>query len=238
MELCYSIFFEVRPSSEASDVMSNTLNEHQQQLEQLESEKEGLQTELTSKEQIVAGYQHYSAGELEEAIQAFEAVDDLQEKETKMLADMYLEENTVESLQKAFALSPDFQRNAAMALVRLRSDEANEALEALESDQPGVQIEQAWLANDYERVLELANEESLSEDRRTLQLAGNSYLQQGKLKEAEEYAKEIEDINLQIAVKNAQIKNIKDDDDKKKDKKEEEIEKIEKQIEKLEKKKG
>ncbi|MEK3887589.1 type VII secretion protein EssB/YukC [Bacillus sp. FSL K6-3431] len=181
---------------------------------------------------ILAGYKLIFAGEHEKAIQVFSAVENLSMEEQKVLAKQYVELNTPESLEKASSLDSELHSTIAAKLVGLNSKEANAILMSLKSDSPSVQIEQAWLKEEYERVISIANEQ-LKEDNKAKVLAVKSYLKLEKTKEAEALAKQVGDIPLQIAAKNQEIDKIKKDTKKSKKNKDEEIEKIKKEIKKL-----
>ncbi len=201
--------------------------ELQNQLEKTKQEKE-------KQEQILSGYKHILAGKREEAIQVLGAVKNLSEEEKQLLAQQYVEQNTPESLSKAASLIPELHGTIALKLVNLNSEEAKKALISMKSDSPSVQIEQAWIGNEYERVIKIYNQE-LKEDNRAKKLAANSYLREGKINEAFGLATELKDIPLQISVRAQEMENIKKDTNKTQNEIDEQVKIIQNEIENLNK---
>ncbi|WP_180968090.1 type VII secretion protein EssB/YukC [Cytobacillus massiliigabonensis] len=218
---------QVKPGSSALAASNQDKSQLKSQLEQAENEKE-------AKEQILAGYKMILAGESEEAIKALEAAGDLSDEEKKVLAQQYVELNTPESLSKAANLDSELHGAIASKLVSLNTDDAKKALLSLKSDSPVVQIEQAWLGKEDDRIIKIFSEQ-LKDDKRAKKLAAHSYLRQEKINESFRLAVELKDVALQIAVKNKQIAMINSDGTKTQKEKEEQIKVIQKEIENINK---
>ncbi|KGA96946.1 hypothetical protein BALCAV_0213050 [Alkalihalobacillus alcalophilus ATCC 27647 = CGMCC 1.3604] len=222
-------FSSVRPTANA---LSTEMAHNEATNAELRSTNEELEAELASKEQQLAAYQALTNDDVEDAITAFEALSDKTAEDMEVLAQLYREHNTVESLLKSFALAPQFEDGAVTGLYQLNNDEANEALQSLESDNATVRLEQARLNGEDEQIIAIYEEE-LNENARAKQLAGNSYLKQDNLDKAREIALEREDKGLQIRILEKEIALVKKDDDLDDDEKEELIEGLEDQIDDL-----
>ncbi|WP_413377907.1 type VII secretion protein EssB/YukC [Alkalihalobacillus sp. 1P02AB] len=222
-------FSSVRPTANA---LSTEMANNEETNTELRTANEELEGELASKEQQLAAYQALTNDDVEAAITAFEALPDSTSEDMEVLAQLYREHNTVESLLKAFALAPQFEDGAVTGLYQLNNDEANEALQSLESENATVRIEQARLNGDDEQIIAIYEEE-LNEHARAKQLAGNSYLRQDDLDKAREIALEREDKGLQIRILEKEIDLVKKDDDLDDDEKDELIEGLEDRIDDL-----
>lgn len=218
---------QVKPGTSALAASKQDKGQLQTQLEQIESEKE-------RQLQILSGYKAILAGNSEEAIKTLEAAENLSAEEKKALAQQYVKLNTPESLSKAANLDSDLHRTIALQLVNLNTDEAKKALLSLKSESPAVQMEQAWLQNEDDRVIQLFNEQ-LKEDPRAKKIAATSYLRQEKINESFRLAVELKDVPLQIAVKNKQIEMVTKDATKTQKEKDDQIKVFQKEIENINK---
>lgn len=210
-----------------------TEEESEKQQEVLTEENEALQAELDHNEAVNNAYRSAVSGNAEEAISLFEETDKLDENAKKTLIEQYIALGTVESLTKAAEMSEDYQEKAVIALVELNSDEANKAILNIESDNPRIQVEQAWINDEYEDVIK--HFESISDNKRAKYLAAMSYIELEDTKEAMKLGKDLNNKSVQIASLEKDIELVKADKKMKKDKKKDETKKLEKEIKKLKK---
>lgn len=215
---------KVVPSTKAASATTSELDEQQ-------DENKTLQKELEQKEAIIKGYQFVISGETEEAIAALESVQSLDENANKVLAGQYIQLNTLESLSKALDLNKSYEGEVVVKLLALNSEEANQKILSIKSDQPQVKIEQAWLNKDYKQVLEIYKE--IADNNRAKSLAAQSYIQINKPKEALKIAKALKNKDLQIKSLQKEKELIKANDALDKDEKKSKTENIDKQIKKL-----
>lgn len=220
--LLSSYILQVKPNSVAS--ASN--------LEEKNKIEKKLQIELDEKENHLAAYQLTAMRKNEEAIQAFEAIKRPSDDDKKVLANLYLALNTPDSLMKAAELDSSLQVQAAKGLVKLKSEEANKALLSIETMEPEILLEQAWLEKNYQQVTALAGDE-LKDSERANVLAANGLLEEGNSKEAYSFAKKTRDVPLKIKILDKQLKNIKADKSLSKKEKEKETKLVEKEQKKI-----
>ncbi|MCM2677115.1 type VII secretion protein EssB/YukC [Alkalicoccobacillus plakortidis] len=218
--LTYSVLAD-RASSQVSQVTAQSSDE----VAALETEKEELQTTVSSQDQSLEAYRLLGVGERDQAIEAFESMGDLTDQDKESLKRLYIGHDNPEVVVKAASLDGAYAADTASRLVALNSDAARETLMTIESKSPYVQLEQAWNDRQFERVHELANGE-LSDSERAQKLSAESYYQEDNLDEAWKKSNELEDIGLKIRIKEKDIKKVEDDDDLDDDEKKDEIDKL------------
>ncbi|GAB2536059.1 type VII secretion protein EssB/YukC [Gracilibacillus alcaliphilus] len=225
MLLLYAI--KVVPMSEAT---TTAANQQQQQQEELIKEKEALEAEIANNGKIIEGYHFAATGEVEEAIASFESMEQLDEEAQQTLIDQYIKLGTVDSLTKASQMDPSSHIRVVNELRSIEGEEAQQAILDIESDAPEVEIEQAWINKDFDRIIDIYG--TISDNDRAKYLAARSYLEKNNHKEAMKLGKELNNKNLQVDSLELQKKEVQSKK-MKKDKKEDEIKKIDKQIKKI-----
>ncbi|WP_066187911.1 type VII secretion protein EssB/YukC [Gracilibacillus timonensis] len=223
MLLLYMI--KVVPMAEAT---TSENDQQQQQQEELEQEKVALEAELAKDDKLLEGYRMAVTGKTEEAITSFESVEQLDEEAQRTLVEQYIDLGTVESLTQASQLDPSYNVQIVDKLKSIEGQESKEAILALESDAPEVTIEQAWVNKDFDSVVAIYQD--ISDNDRAKYLAGRSYVELKKDKEALEIGKELNNEGIQVNSLNIQKDKINNNDDLDDDEKEERIEKIDEQI--------
>ncbi len=223
MLLLYMI--KVVPMAEAT---TSENDQQQQQQEELEQEKVALEAELAKDDKLLEGYRMAVTGKTEEAITSFESVEQLDEEAQRTLVEQYIDLGTVESLTQASQLDSSYNVQIVDKLKSIEGQESKEAILALESDAPEVTIEQAWVNKDFDSVVAIYQD--ISDNDRAKYLAGRSYVELKKDKEALEIGKELNNEGIQVNSLNIQKDKINNNDDLDDDEKEERIEKIDEQI--------
>lgn len=217
--------YQVKPQATVLATNTSDIAVLQSQLDELKGEKE-------DQEKILSAYKLIVEGKRNEAIELLTEMDPLPEEEVKVLARLYVELGTPDELKKAAELDSELHPIIAEKLVLLHTEEANEILLLIESSSPHVQIEQAWLMEEYERVISFYEDE-LTDITRAKTLAANSYYHLEEWSQAAALAEEINDIPLLIKIKNEQLALIENDDSLSEEEKEEEIERLEEEINRL-----
>ncbi|WP_194165629.1 type VII secretion protein EssB/YukC [Oceanobacillus sp. CFH 90083] len=221
MLLLYVI--KVVPMTEASTADAD-------QQEELTELKEALEAEIAENDKIIDSYYLAVTGQVEEAIAGFEGVEKLDEEAQHALIEQYIKLGTVDSLNKASKLDPSYHVKVVKELRSIEGEEAEQAILEMESDAPEVTIEQAWINEDFERVIDIYDD--ISDNDRAKYLAGRSYLELDNHKEALKLGEELNNKDLQVDSLKLKKEEIKSKDMKKK-KKENEIKKIDKQIKEI-----
>lgn len=207
--------------------------ENNKQQEMLTDENKTLQSDLDNNETIINAYHSALVGDVEEAINLFEKADELDENAHLALIEQYIELNSVESYIKLAKMSDAYKINAVDGLVGLDSKEANDAILDIESNEPEVKIEQAWINKEHEDVIE--QYKSNADNKRAKLLAAKSYIELENTKESMKLGKELKNKDIQIASLEKDIELVKADKKMKKDKKKDKTKKLEKEIKKLKK---
>ncbi|MBM0066652.1 type VII secretion protein EssB/YukC [Alkalicoccobacillus gibsonii] len=216
-----------------ADSQVNALTEQSNgELAALESDNEELQSTVDTQNQNLEAYRLLGAGERDQAIEAFEAMGELNEQDKESLKRLYLGHDNPEVVVKAASLDRAYAADTASRLVALNSDEARASLMTIESESPYVQLEQAWNEKNYGRVHELAQGE-LNESERAQKLSAESYYQEDNLDEAWKKAKELNNTDLKIRIKEKDIKKVEENDDLDDDEKEDRINKFKDDIKEL-----
>lgn len=219
---------QVIPLTEASSNNESILRKEQKVYE---DEKKDLQQRLADLETINQAYSLSLVGEKEEAIKLLESVKNLPADGHDFLSTLYLESDNVIHLQKAAAIDEKHHRTVVEKLLSLKSDEANESILNIESDDPYILIEQAWINKQHDRVIELYNDTEKNE--RTKLLAANSYLELNKPEEALALGKELNAIAIQISSIEKQIEIVNANKDLKGDEKKDRLEELNEQLQEL-----
>lgn len=223
-------FIKVMPLEKEVATASANLDE---KTSALEEEQGDLQDQLDREKMINQAYKLALSGKTEDSIKQFEKAKQLDDDDKKFLADQYMKLETPESLVKAVQLDDAYQVEAVNRLVKLNNDEAKKAILAMESTQPEVAIEQAWLQNDYKQVVDLSGK--LADNKRAKELAARSYIELSKPKDAMKLAKELKSKDLQIASLNKEVSMVKADKKMKKDKRDKKLKALNQELKKLKK---
>ena len=223
MILLYMI--KVVPMTQESNAA--TLRQSEKQ-DVLTSENKELQSLLDDNRKMMHAYRSAVIGDTEESISIFEDVKNLDESAERTLTEQYIKLNTVESLTKASQMSEAYHAQVVTALRGINSKEAGQAILQINSDDPLVNIEQAWLHGEHKEVIELSK--AITENNRAKFLAAKSYIELDNHKEAMKLGKELENKDIQIASLELRKEKINADKAMKNEKKEEEIKKLDEQI--------
>lgn len=215
----------------ASKDMSSKVIEHKEETEKVQAENEKLEETMKQQKEMITAYEAALNGDSETAIATLERIDDLTEFGEQLLIEEYANLETTESLKKLARLGSKYPEKVVEKLVDLDSSDAEEALLSIQSDDIRVQIEQAWLDESYEDVIELYKENK--DDERAKYLAAKSYLEEEKDKKALKLGEELDDKKIQRESLKIRKEKIKDDDDLDKDERKDKIKKIDKKIKKL-----
>lgn len=221
MLLLYMI--KVVPMTEASTAEAD-------QQKELTEVKEALEAEIAENDKLIESYHLAVTGRVEEAIASFEGIEKLDEEAQHTLIEQYIKLGTVDSLIKASKLDPAYNVKVVNELRSIEGEEAQQAILDIESEAPEVTIEQAWINEDFERVIDIYSD--LSDNDRAKYLAGSSYLELDNHKEALKLGEELNNKDMQINSLELKKEEIESKDMKKK-KKEDEIKKINKQIKEI-----
>ncbi len=222
--------FQVVPQSKATATLQLDYDQHQVAFEQ---EKERMQQQIDEGKLIADGYRFAWKGKEAQAIDVFEQVVSPNKAVQETLTDLYFRSNTIEHLLKASDISPEQHELIVQKLVAYNNKQANDAILMMKSDKEAVLIEQAWLKNDYDRVLALFP--TLSDNNRAKLLAAQSFLQVERINEAKKLAKQLRDKGLQIAVLQKEIELVKANKELTKEEKEKQLKKLDDEIKALDK---
>lgn len=222
--------FVINPQNNKNDSLSNKLESekavHKEEIGRLEAD-------LKDKETVVNAYHAVVQEEPERAVSLFESLDTLDDSDEITLIDQYLRLNTIDSLSKILERDDSFAVPVVERLVKLDNKEANEIIKSIESSEPQVIIEQAWLDQAYSDVIEAY--EMIPDNDRAKYLGALSYLEKEDSKKALALANDLNNKELKILSHEMKIKLIEKDKKLDKDKKKEEIDKINKTLKKLKK---
>lgn len=183
-----------------------------------------VQSKLEQSNDLLDAYRLYTDRKYEQLIKVMKDDKQLTAEEKDLLKDAYL--NTA---QYDAAAKLSSEERVIQYLIKNKPDE----FKNWESDSPLVKFEKAYFNQNYEEVLSL--KEKIKPDKRQKKMIAFAYIYTDKTNEALTLAKEIDDKDLMIQVKNREIYNIKKDDKKQDDQKNKEIEAINKEIENLKK---
>lgn len=187
MLLLYMI--KVVPMTEASTAEAD-------QQKELTEVKEALEAEIAENDKLIESYHLAVTGRVEEAIASFEGIEKLDEEAQHTLIEQYIKLGNVDSLIKASKLDPAYNVKVVNELRSIEGEEAQQAILDIESEAPEVTIEQAWINEDFERVIDIYGD--LSDNDRAKYLAGSSYLELDNHKEALKLGEELNNKDMQI----------------------------------------
>ena len=222
-----SYLFQVKPNSTA--LASN--------VEEKNAIEERLQGELVKKERTLEAYKLAAQKKNDEAVKAFESMDSLSKEDETVLANLYMESDNPEHLVKAASMNPNLELDAVNQLLDLKTQEANESVLAIPSDNQAVLFEQAVVRKDYPQAAELAKSE-YPDDKRANTIVAKGLLEEGMAKEALEFAEKAKDTPLQISILEKQLKDVKADKKMSKKEKEKKQKELSKKIDNLKKNKN
>lgn len=220
--------FLINPQNNRIDALSQEFNHNKQSYKE---EKERLENQVKDQQRLIGAYHAVVQDESERAVSLFESIKRLDESDEAVLFEQYLNLNTVESLMKVLERDDSYAIPVIERLVMLNSDEANEEILSIESTEPRIIIEQAWLDKNFSQVIEVY--ETIPEDNRAKALAVLSYLEENSPEKAIPLANELGDKDLQIASYEKEIELIKKNKKLDKDDKKKKIEDINKKIKKI-----
>lgn len=228
MVLIYLI--QVVPANHSS---ANEIAAAENEMTNMNEENTLLKQQLTEHEALLSAYRSASQDELAEAVAVLEEMEELEAQDEQFLFNLYIEQNSVESLSKGLELGESYELPAIQALGSLETDEAQQVIATWETELEEVLIEQAYINTDYERVIELS--QTIEDNRRAKMLAAYSYIEMEQPEKALELGKELDNTRIQIdslLKENKLLPENKDLDDEEKEAREEEIQK---ELEKLRK---
>lgn len=221
---------QVVPANHSS---ANEIAAAENEMSNMNEENTLLKQQLTEHEALLSAYRSANQEELAEAVAILEDMEKLEASDEQFLFNLYIEQNSVESLSKGLELDGIYELPAIQALGSLETDEAQEVIATWETELEEVLIEQAYINTDYERVIELA--QTIEDNRRAKMLAAYSYIEMEQPEKALELGKELDNTRIQIdslLKENKLLPENKDLDDEEKEAREEEIQK---ELEKLRK---
>ncbi|MEK4298719.1 type VII secretion protein EssB/YukC [Oceanobacillus sp. FSL W8-0428] len=210
--------------------MTEAFTAEADQQKELTEVKEALEAEIVENDKIIESYYLAVTGQVEEAIASFESIEKLDEEAQHTLIEQYIKLGTVDSLNKASKSDPSYNVKVVNELRSIDGEEAQQAILDIESEAPEVTIEQAWINEDFERVIDIYGD--ISDNDRAKYLAGRSYLELDNHKEALKLGEELNNKDMQINSLELKKEEVKSKD-MKKEKKEDEIKKIDKQIKEI-----
>ncbi|GGH77563.1 putative membrane protein YukC [Pullulanibacillus pueri] len=213
-------FLQVLPAQSTATVALKQMDKKGDAVQETEAK-------LSQAEALLEGYRLARENESSEAVAAFESLKTLNEQDQKTLVEQYMALGDPESLLKAAKLDPSEQVTIVGKLVAMQTDEAKEAIKDMPSEEPSVQLEQAWLNQDYEQVLALYKEAG---SKRASELAIESDLKLDHYTEAYAMAKGLKDKAIQLKVEEAYLKYTKADDSLSTKEKKAKVKSIEKTI--------
>lgn len=221
-------FFLINPQNNR---ISSLLNKHKHDQQAYQDKTASLEQQLKEKETLISAYHAVVQDDPERAVNLFESMDHLNESDEVVLIEQYLNLNTVESLTKVIERDESYAVPVVERLIMLNTDEANEAILSIESSEPEILLEKAWLDQNLSQVISIY--ETIPDDNRAKYLAAYSYLEENNAEKAMSLAKELDNKKLQIASYEKEKALI--EQNKKLDKKEkkEKIDDINKKIKKL-----
>lgn len=223
---------QVLPLKNATaDEFAAAEKEAEDEIAALETEKSALEEQVTLYENRVDAYQFVIQDEMDQAVQQFEALEQLDELEEQYLFDLYLEQGTFESISKGLDLDPQYELRAIRALIALETEEATEFVLNWETNLNEVRIEQAYLDENYQLVVELAPE--VEGYNRGQRLAAYSYIEMDQPEEALEIGQALDHNAIQISSLRKEIELLQDDNDLDDDEKEEREEELQDEIDDL-----
>ena len=222
-----SYLFQVKPNSTA--LASN--------VEEKNAIEERLQGELIKKERVLEAYRLAAQKKNDEAVKAFESMDSLSKEDETFLADLYMESDDPAHIVKAASMDPNLELDAVYTLLALKTQEANDAVLDIASDNQAVLFEQAVIRKDYVQAAELAKS-VYPQDKRANTLVAKGLLEEGMAKEALEFAEKAKDTPLQISILEKQLKDVKADKKMSKKEKEKKQKELSKKIDNLKKDKS
>lgn len=225
-------FIQVVPINNSS---ANEIAAAENKVTSMTEENTLLKQQLSDHEALLTAYRSADQEKLEEASAILEEMEQLEDPDEQFLFNLYIEQNSVESLSKGLELGEKYELQAIQALDSLETDEAEQVIVTWETDLEEVLIEQAYINTDYELVIELA--QTIEDDNRANELAAYSYINMEQPKKALKLGKELDNNRIQIDSLLKEQKLLpKNKDLKKKEKKAREKE-IKKQLNKLRKEK-
>ncbi|MBC5637343.1 hypothetical protein H8S33_11055 [Ornithinibacillus sp. BX22] len=226
--LLFLYITQVAPLNEATVA---TREEFQEEHKKLADENGALQQSLLQSEKVNQAYKLYIDGNLEEAISVLESDNIGSESRKEFLSQLYLESSNPEHLMKSVELSADNLDLVVEKLIKLNNEEANSKILTLQSDNPVLTIEQAWINQEFHEVIEIYEE--IKERDRAKTLAARSFLELDMPEDAIELGEQLGDVSIQISGLEKQIELIEADKDLDEDEKKERIEELEERVEEL-----
>lgn len=218
----------VNPQINKNNALSK---EYKGEKKSLIEETTRLETEVSEQQTIIEAYRSVVEGDAEKAVSLFESIEPLNDSDELVLMEHYLLINTVDSLKQAIERNDLYEVPVVESLAAHNTPEANDLINAIESDEPIVLLEQAWNRTDYGEVIKIY--EVIPDYDRAKHLAALSYLKEKNFKKALPLAVELENKDLQIASYKLELEAIKANKDLEKDEKKEQTNKINKKIKKL-----
>jgi uncharacterized membrane protein YukC len=224
--------FQVVPLTNTySDEVTAAEQKRTEETSELETEKEEIETNYEETLNLLEAYRAYTHGEPALAVANLESASELEESEIAVLSELYFKEGSLESLLKALELGKDYEVRAIQALANMGTDEGDEAVISFTSENNAVLLEQAFIEEEYETVVELA--EQLDTDR-AKRLAARSHLELENPEEALTLGEELESTELQLASLQLEYNLIEENEDEDDEEATERLEEIEEAIEELE----
>lgn len=218
-------------TEELNEVSAAEEREINENIQLLTEKNEELQMMLDENSKIMHGYRSAIVGDAEEAIKAFESSAELDESAERTLIEQYLQLGTIEGYKQAAEMNEAYHDEAVAGLVALDNEGAGEAILSIESEQPTVLIEQAWIRNDHDEVVALFGE--LKENNRAKLLAAQSHIELENTDEALILAEELDNKGVQIAALEKEKKLVEADDDLDEEESDEAIKKLNDRIKDL-----
>lgn len=219
--------------------LNDKIENQQAMIENQEAAVEQYETDIVNyeqnsqvKEEILSAYHFIVNDDVESAIKTLESIENKDEETEKLLLSQYKQSGTVESLTKALAMSTEENESDIIRrLAVLGNEEANKIVLDYESNNPQILAEQAYLGENHETVLQIADERK--DNQRIVYLATRSLLKLKRPDDALKLAQQLDNKALQKESLQLKKKQINDDDKLEDDEKKKQLEAVDKSIEQL-----
>lgn len=226
--------FQVMPLDKEKEKLEASYSHASAETDSLEDDKDALEDEVDSHQRIEEAYRLALQDEKGEAISILEEINPLNDEQKDTLTGWYMDVGSLDNLQKALELENGHEAEIATKLAKLDDDDARDVIQTMNSSEPGVILEQAWLDDDYDEVISVYKDD-LKDNTRAKYLAAKSYIEIDKPDEAKKLGESLNNKDVQISALKKEKKLIKDDDDMDKKDKKDKTKKIDKKIKKLKK---
>src|SRR5699024_11072860 len=154
-------------------------------------------------------------------------INPLNDEQKDTLTGWYMDVGSLDNLQKALELENGHEAEIATKLAKLDDDDARDVIQTMNSSEPGVILEQAWLDDDYDEVISVYKDD-MKANTHDKYIHDKKYIKIDKQDEAKKIRESQNNKDVQIADLKKEKKHIQDDDDMDKKEKKDKTKKIDK----------